>query len=179
MIVGSYAILGSASFLGGTTRMTVSMCVMLLELTNNLQLLPPMMLVLLIAKFVGDLTGVGPLYDLQAELKGIPLLPNSLPENISRENVRAKDVVFSHPITFNAIESVRTIIETLRATTHNAFPVMGHINVQDPQVAHLHGTEMTQKRMLGTITRQQLMVVLSKKDILFSGNSALSDQSKE
>eukprot|EP00951_Prasinocladus_malaysianus_P006596 scaffold46950_cov32-Prasinocladus_malaysianus.AAC.1 len=47
---GTYALLGAASFLGGAMRMTVSLCVILLELTNNLNLLPLIMLVLLVAK---------------------------------------------------------------------------------------------------------------------------------
>ena len=50
---GTYALLGAASFLGGCMRMTVCTCVMLLELTNNLTLLPLVMLVLLVAKVGG------------------------------------------------------------------------------------------------------------------------------
>ena len=61
---GTYALLGAASFLAGAMRMTVSMCVIILELTNNLDLLPLVMLVLLVAKAVGDMTGVLPVYDL-------------------------------------------------------------------------------------------------------------------
>jgi chloride channel 7 len=52
---GTYALLGAASFLGGCMRMTVATCVMLLELTSNLALLPMMMLVTLVAK-VGDVS---------------------------------------------------------------------------------------------------------------------------
>ncbi|KAJ8493484.1 hypothetical protein OPV22_015205 [Ensete ventricosum] len=37
---GLFALLGAASFLGGTMRMTVSVCVILLELTNDLLMLP-------------------------------------------------------------------------------------------------------------------------------------------
>ena len=55
---GTYALLGAASFLGGAMRMTVSLCVILLELTNNLNLLPLMMLVLLVAKGVRVFLGV-------------------------------------------------------------------------------------------------------------------------
>ncbi len=47
---GTYALLGAASFLGGCMRLTVCTCVMLLELTNNLALLPLVMMVLLVAK---------------------------------------------------------------------------------------------------------------------------------
>jgi len=46
----SYALLGAASFLGGSMRMTVSLCVIMVEITNNLKLLPLIMLVLLISK---------------------------------------------------------------------------------------------------------------------------------
>lgn len=38
---GTYALLGAASFLGGSMRMTVSLCVIMVEITNNLKLLPP------------------------------------------------------------------------------------------------------------------------------------------
>lgn len=54
---GTYALLGAASFLGGSMRLTVCTCVMLLELTNNLALLPMVMLVLLVAKVGGCRTG--------------------------------------------------------------------------------------------------------------------------
>jgi chloride channel 7 len=50
---GTYALLGAASFLGGSMRLTVCTCVMLLELTNNLSMLPLVMLVLLVAKVGG------------------------------------------------------------------------------------------------------------------------------
>lgn len=45
-----YALLGAASFLGGSMRMTVSLCVIMVEITNNLKLLPLIMLVLLTSK---------------------------------------------------------------------------------------------------------------------------------
>ncbi|CAD5189924.1 unnamed protein product [Musa acuminata subsp. malaccensis] len=46
----AYALLGAASFLRGPMRMTVSLCVIMVEITNNLKLLPLIMLVLLISK---------------------------------------------------------------------------------------------------------------------------------
>ena len=53
--------------------MTVSICVILLELTNNLALLPLVMLVLLVAKFTGDSFNRA-VYDTHIRLKFMPLL---------------------------------------------------------------------------------------------------------
>ncbi|KAG2261405.1 hypothetical protein Bca52824_068484 [Brassica carinata] len=60
---GLYAVLGAAS-LAGSMRMTVSLCVIFLELTNNLLLLPITMIVI---------------YDIILHLKGLPFLEESEP----------------------------------------------------------------------------------------------------
>lgn len=70
---GVYALLGAASFLGGSMRMTVSLCIILLELTNSLLMLPLIMLVLLVSKTVGDSFNDA-IFDLHVRLKGIPFL---------------------------------------------------------------------------------------------------------
>jgi H+/Cl- antiporter ClcA len=41
---GIYAVIGAASFLAGTSRMTISLSVIMLEITNDLSFLPPIML---------------------------------------------------------------------------------------------------------------------------------------
>ncbi|KAE8720142.1 Chloride channel protein CLC-a [Hibiscus syriacus] len=70
---GLYAVLGAASLMSGSMRMTVSLCVIFLELTNNLLLLPITMIVLLIAKTVGDSFNPS-IYEIILELKGLPFL---------------------------------------------------------------------------------------------------------
>ncbi|CAI5531242.1 unnamed protein product [Closterium sp. Naga37s-1] len=80
---GTYALLGAASFLGGSMRMTVSLSVILLELTGSLKLLPLVMVVLLVSKSVGDLFNRN-IEDSHVDLKGIPNLrgnPRSNPLN--------------------------------------------------------------------------------------------------
>jgi len=51
---GTYSLIGAASMLGGMTRMTISLVVILLETTNDIQYLLPIMMVLMIAKWIGD-----------------------------------------------------------------------------------------------------------------------------
>eukprot|EP01018_Ginkgo_biloba_P008964 Gb_11916 [translate_table: standard] len=70
---GMYALLGVASLLGGSMLMTVSLCVTMVEITNNVQLLPLLTLVLLISKVVGDASNEE-FSEEQAHLRGIPLL---------------------------------------------------------------------------------------------------------
>lgn len=58
--VGMYALLGAAAFLGGLMRMSASMCLILMEMTAAPNQLPFLMLVLIIAKGVGDRCTIWP-----------------------------------------------------------------------------------------------------------------------
>ncbi|URE24727.1 Chloride channel protein [Musa troglodytarum] len=98
---GLFALLGAASFLGGTMRMTVSVCVILLELTNDLMILPFVMLVLLISKTVGDCFNKG-VYDQMVKMKGFPFM-EAHAEPYMR-NLKAGDVVSGPLMTLAGVE---------------------------------------------------------------------------
>ena len=132
---GTYALLGAAGFLAGSTRMTVSLCVIILELTNNLTLLPLIMLVLLVAKGVGDGSGIKAVYDLHVDLKGIPFLEGQ-PERFM-QYISAKEMSAAPVVHFKRLERVHTILQKLQSTTHNAFPVIGR---EDREEEHLLGS---------------------------------------
>jgi chloride channel 7 len=95
---GVYALLGAASFLGGSMRMTVSLCIILLELTNSLKMLPVIMVVLLVSKAVGDSFNDG-IYDTHVRLKGFPFL-DAHPEPFMRR-LSAADAITSPPVQVN------------------------------------------------------------------------------
>ncbi|KAK9139773.1 hypothetical protein Scep_009454 [Stephania cephalantha] len=147
---GTYALLGAASFLGGSMRMTVSLCVIMVEITNNLQLLPLIMLVLLISKAVGDAFNHG-LYEEQARLRGIPLL-ESRPKYHMR-NMTAKEACRNQKVVyFPRVVKVEDLVSILRSNKHNGFPVIDHSRNGEALV-------------LGLILRSYLLVLLqSKKD---------------
>ncbi len=52
--VAKYALIGAACQLGGTVRMTISLTVILLECTGDITFGLPIIMVLIIAKWVGD-----------------------------------------------------------------------------------------------------------------------------
>ncbi|KAJ9530379.1 hypothetical protein QJQ45_000747 [Haematococcus lacustris] len=143
---GTYALLGAASFLGGSMRITMCTCVLLLELTNNLALLPLIMLVLLVAKAVGDGTGVAPLYNEQMRLKGLPFLAPS-PSPVLR-HISAKECCGRPPVAFNQVEQVGHLVAVLKACHHNGFPVM-------------HTATDGNSAILGVLLRQHLLLLLS------------------
>ncbi|KAF8407165.1 hypothetical protein HHK36_006291 [Tetracentron sinense] len=148
---GLFAVLGSASLLGGSMRMTVSLCVILLELTNNLLLLPLVMLVLLVSKTVAD-TFNGNIYDLIMKLKGFPYL-EAHAEPYMRQ-LTVGDVVTGPLQFFNGIEKVSNIVHVLKTTGHHGFPVIDEPPISDSPV------------LFGLILRAHLIVLLKKKAFL-------------
>ncbi|XP_073004669.1 putative chloride channel-like protein CLC-g [Typha latifolia] len=159
MLIGSHskldhglvAILGSASFLGGTMRMTVSVCVIILELTNNLLLLPLVMMVLLISKSVADSFNSN-IYDMILQLKGLPYLEGHAEPYMRQLTV--SDVVAGPLRIFNGVEKVAHIIHILKTTGHHAFPVVDEPPFSPSPVLY------------GLVLRAHLLVLLKKKDFL-------------
>ncbi|CAN1321669.1 Chloride channel protein CLC-a [Linum perenne] len=142
---GLYAVLGAASLMAGSMRMTVSLCVIFLELTNNLLLLPITMIVLLIAKSVGDSFNPS-IYEIILELKGLPFL-DAKPEPWMRSLTVSELINAKQPVvTLCGVETVSRIVDILKNTTHHGFPVVDE------------GTELH-----GLILRAHLVKALKKK----------------
>eukprot|EP00761_Pharyngomonas_kirbyi_P012339 gb/GECH01012366.1/.p1 GENE.gb/GECH01012366.1/~~gb/GECH01012366.1/.p1 ORF type:complete len:763 (+),score=121.47 gb/GECH01012366.1/:1-2289(+) len=142
----TYAIVGSASFLGGVSRMTISMTVILLEITNDLQFLLPIMLAIMVAKWVGDFF-THPFYDCLLELKHIPYLEGDPPfvaKKLSCEEIMSQPI-----LSLSATEEVSNVIEMLRTTNHNGFPVV--VNSHDDHT------------LVGFITRKMILVLLQQQ----------------
>lgn len=145
---GLFALLGAASFLGGTMRMTVSVCVILLELTNDLLMLPLVMLVLLISKTIADSFNKG-VYDQIVVMKGLPYM-EAHAEPYMRHLV-AGDVVSGPLISFSGVERVGNIVHALRLTGHNGFPVVDEPPLSDAP------------ELVGLVLRSHLLVLLNGK----------------
>lgn len=150
---GKYALVGAAAQLGGVVRMTISLTVILIEATGNITFGLPLMLTLIMAKWIGDFFNEG-IYDVHIQLSGVPLLPWEPPP--LSYNIYANEIM-SHPVmTFNTIESVGRIIQVLKKETYNGFPVV------DPRTGEQGDGHLCQT-FRGMILRSQLIVLLKNK----------------
>lgn len=145
---GLFAVLGCASLLGGSMRTTVSLCVIILELTNNLLLLPLIMLSLLISKTVGDAFNEN-VYDMLMKLKGLPYL-EAHAEPYMRQ-LTVGDIVRGPLDIFNGVEKIGNIVHVLKTRSHNAFPVVDEVSISGSPVLY------------GLILRSHLITLLKKK----------------
>jgi len=65
---------GAAAFLAGVSRMTVSLTVVMFELTGEVDYIPPFMIAILVAKWVADSLSSEGVYDLAQTVLGHPFL---------------------------------------------------------------------------------------------------------
>nr|XP_022900441.1 H(+)/Cl(-) exchange transporter 7 [Onthophagus taurus] len=150
---GKYALIGAAAQLGGIVRMTISLTVIIMETTGNISFGLPLIVALIAAKWTGDFFNEG-IYDTHIQLNGIPLLPWDPPPMAN--SIYASEVM-SHPVvTLKTVENVGHIVELLKLTTYNGFPVVDP-PLTDQQEVTTYG------RIRGLILRSQLIVILKKK----------------
>ncbi|KAF2497913.1 hypothetical protein BU16DRAFT_548896 [Lophium mytilinum] len=146
---GTYAIIGAASALGGATRMTVSIVVIMFELTGALTYVLPIMIAVMISKWVGDAISPRGIYESWIHLNGYPFLDNRDDNSSSIPDVPASQVMtriedlMVITATGHTIQSLRNL---LSAHAFRGFPV-----IDNPRDAIL----------LGYISRAELSFALS------------------
>ncbi|OHE97240.1 voltage gated chloride channel [Colletotrichum orchidophilum] len=82
---GIFAMVGAAAFLAGVSRMTVSLAVIMFELTGEVTYVPAFMCAILTAKWVADAISGGSVYDLSQHLLGHPFLDAEQAQEVVRK----------------------------------------------------------------------------------------------
>jgi len=130
--------------------MTLSLTVVLVETTNDITYGLPIVIVLIITKWVGDRFTKG-IFDIQIEAEKIAFLKWDAPYFMRK--LTARDVMTRKVYTFREIESVGKIYQVLTETTHNGFPVVNE-----------------QQQFLGLIRRNQLITLLRRRAFTADGS---------
>ena len=115
-LIGVYAVVGSAAVLGGMTRMTLTLTTILVEATQDITLLPPIMLSLAISRGVGDLL-THSFDDMMMAVLSLPYLEEEPPRLL--EVLTAQDVMSVEVVTLQEVCSVADLLRVLDSTTHN------------------------------------------------------------
>jgi chloride channel 3/4/5 len=143
---GTYAIIGAAAALGGVTRMTVSIVVIMFELTGALTYVLPIMIAVMLSKWVGDAFGKRGIYESWIHFNEYPFLDNSeetvIPDiPVSQIMTRIEDLV----VLTSTGHTIRSLSSILITHPYRGFPV-----ISDPREATL----------LGYISRAELEYIL-------------------
>ncbi|XP_014364738.2 H(+)/Cl(-) exchange transporter 5 isoform X1 [Papilio machaon] len=123
---GLYAMVGAAAVLGGVTRMTVSLVVIMFELTGGVRYIVPLMAAAMASKWVGDALGRQGIYDAHIALNGYPFLDSkdefqhtSLAADVMQpKRNETLAVITQDSMTVDDVESL------LKETEHNGYPVV-------------------------------------------------------
>ena len=120
---GTYALMGAAAVLGGMARMTISLTVILLEATGNMQYVLPLMMTLMAARFTGNVFNEG-LYDIHIHLKHIPFLEPEVPTIAERHEIVAGQVMSTEVKCLRPVERVGIVYDLLKSVGHGNFPIV-------------------------------------------------------
>jgi len=144
---GVYAIIGSAAMLSAVSRMTVSLVVIIFELTDGIDYIMPTTVCILVAKWVSDAFGREGIYDELITLHDYPHLSTRTDfvfNETARDVMKARDLSVI-ALANNTIGSVEAL---LGATEYSGYPI-----VSSPATMHL----------VGYISRANLRAVLDQR----------------
>lgn len=150
MTPGLYAMIGAAAVLGGVTRMTVSLVVIMFELTGSVNFIVPLMSAVMASKWVGDALDKRGIYDAHIQLNGYPFLDSkedyaSLSSasdcmKLTRGNSSPLILVTQDSMTIEDLDNL------LRNTNYNGYPVV---------------VSQESQYLVGFVTRRDLQTALN------------------
>ncbi|KAJ1434290.1 chloride channel [Ochromonadaceae sp. CCMP2298] len=146
---GTYALMGAIAITGGVTRMTISLTVMVLEATGDMQYVLPLMLTVMSARWVGNLFTEG-LYDMHIHSKRLHYLDED--ESVSRlvqlHDLTVTDIMTKRPFYLLPIMKVGDIYDVLEKAKHNCYPIVASDE---------------NNQLLGTVLRKTICSLLRHK----------------
>ena len=143
---GTYAIIGAASALGGVTRMTVSIVVIMFELTGALTYVLPIMIAVMLSKWVGDAFGKRGIYESWIQFNEYPFLDNRDESSIPDVPISQIMTQVDELITLSATgHTLQMLQDFLQANAQRGFPVV---------------SDTVSNVLLGYISRAELIYAL-------------------
>lgn len=125
--------IGAGAFMGGVTRMTLALAVIMMEMSNDVRILLPVMVAIMLAKWVAD-AATHSLYHGLMEVKCMPFLPRDPVSSVSLDLIEVRYVMHWPVVTLQEHMRLGDVRDVLRKTRHAGFPVVreqagGHVFV--------------------------------------------------
>ncbi|KAK9840815.1 hypothetical protein WJX81_006821 [Elliptochloris bilobata] len=120
---GAFALIGAGAFMGGVTRLTISLAVIMMEVSNDVRMLLPILVGILVAKWVAD-AATHSLYHGLLEVKCVPWLPPEPSARRPLDLVPVRYAMAAPAVTLNERMAVEALRGILRDTRHSGFPVV-------------------------------------------------------
>ncbi|XP_073974772.1 chloride channel protein A-like isoform X7 [Rhodnius prolixus] len=149
-----YAFLATGAHVGGTTRICLSIGIILLESSGEIAFGLPVFIVVITTKFVADKL-THPIYHSECLMKGMPLLERTVPPNCSWIPVR--NIMNKNVVALPQVTTVGAIVHVLKNTKHNGFPVV------DPDFSSEEDGFESYGQLLGLVLRINLIIILKHR----------------
>jgi len=147
---GIYALVGAAAMLGGVTRMTVCLTVIMFEISNSADYCLPIMIGLVAAKLTGDACNRRAIFEEHLALRGYPFLSSKdrVPPRLLVRDAMSRDLLAlpMHGHSIRTLSEHLTLLKELRIT---GVPII---------------TSMQERFIVGYINRSELMIALKRAE---------------
>ncbi|WIA10530.1 hypothetical protein OEZ86_000660 [Tetradesmus obliquus] len=144
---GAFALVGAGAFMSSVTRLTIALAVIMVEISDDVHMLLPVLVAIMVAKWVAD-AATHSLYHALLEVKCAPFLVHEPVSKFSLELLPVSTVMRSPVVTLELHMKVADIQAVLRDTSHNGYPV-----VRDSSAGQI---------CLGLVTRGHLLALLQQ-----------------
>lgn len=161
---GLYAMLAATGVLGGVFRSAISLVVLMVESTRGVDYLFGIILAVVVANWVAHHIHHDGVYESELENTGnVYMLQSEPPSRL--QTLTTAGIMSTTVHGFKSIESVSRVLEVLRTTTHNGFPVWARESedVEEGEPEVLEYGEDGERRLKGIILRSQLLVLLQRR----------------
>ncbi|KAL7666831.1 Chloride channel protein [[Candida] zeylanoides] len=167
IIPGTYAFLGAAAALSGITHLTVTVVIIMFELTGALRYIVPTMIVVVVTKSINDRWGKGGIADQMIKFNGLPLIEANEDHHLGNASVvqamTTATVVF--PYESGDSLSINQVKKVLESKAYRGFPIV---------------QSFSNLKIVGYVSRSELQQML---DTYTSANDSelcdFSDSSKQ
>ena len=164
----TYTAVGAGAALAGVSRMTLSVCVIVIEATGSYPVLVPIMLSVFTARAVGDLLTPS-IYKNVIKFRGTPFMEEHKLDGVRypvSDKLNVSDVMTEALVSLPPVITVQRLVDLLKTHRHGAFPVtddQGSASDRQPDLhvgKEVHGSGIP---FYGAVRRDTLLKILEHR----------------